>query len=111
MKGRIRSFGYAFNGVAVILRTQPNARIHLLATAVAVGLGLWLGISGGEWLAIILAIGLVWVAEGFNTALELLADRVAPDFHPLVGRAKDSAAAAVLLASIVSVAVALVVYI
>ncbi|NLP05427.1 diacylglycerol kinase family protein [Candidatus Fermentibacteria bacterium] len=111
MKGRIRSFRYAFNGVAVILRTQPNARIHLLATVVAVGLGLLLGISGGEWLAIILAIGLVWVAEGFNTALELLADRVAPDFHPLVGRAKDSAAAAVLLAAIASVVIALIVYI
>lgn len=111
MKGRIRSFRYAFRGVAVILRTQPNARLHLLATAVAVALGLWLDISAGEWLAIVLAIGMVWVAEGFNTALELLADRVAPDFHPLVGRAKDAAAAAVLLAAVTSVVIALIVYI
>ncbi len=111
MKGRIRSFRYAFRGVAVILRTQPNARLHLLATAVAVALGFWLDISAGEWLAIVLAIGMVWVAEGFNTALELLADRVAPDFHPLVGRAKDAAAAAVLLAAVTSVVIALIVYI
>jgi len=96
--------------VGVLLRTQHNARIHLAATVFAIAAGVFLGISPGEWLAVVLAIGLVWAAEGLNTAVELLADRVAPGVHPQVGRAKDAAAAGVLLASAAALAVGLVVY-
>jgi diacylglycerol kinase len=111
MKGRMRSFGYAFRGIAVLLRTQPNARIHLAATVVAVALGFLLGIGPGEWLAVVLAIGMAWAAEGLNTALELLADRVAPEQHPLVQKAKDAAAAGVLLAAAAALAVGLIVFV
>jgi diacylglycerol kinase len=52
----------------------------------------------------------VWVAEGMNSALETLANHVAPDWHPLVGRAKDLAAGAVLMASIVAVAIGAIVF-
>jgi diacylglycerol kinase (ATP) len=110
VRNRIRSFGYAFRGIGTLLATQPNARIHLVATVAAVALGLILHISSGEWLAIILSIALVWTAEGLNTALELLADRVAPEQHPLVGKAKDAAAAAVLLAAAGALAAGLIVF-
>ena len=97
---RLHSFADAFRGLTHALQTEPNARIH---TAIALGVlaaGWALHISAGEWVAIVLCIGLVFAAECFNTALEALADAVAPDPHPLVARAKDAAAGAVLLAAI-----------
>ena len=57
-------------------------------------------LSALEWCAIVLALSLVWAAEGLNTALERLTDLVSPGFHPLAGKAKDLAAGAVLLASV-----------
>ncbi len=99
-RGRLaRSFGYAFRGIGMMIRTQANARIHAGATLLAVGAGFWLGISRGEWCAVIAAIGLVWTAEGLNTALEAVVDLVSPDQHPLAGQAKDVAAGAVLCAA------------
>ena len=47
------------------------------------------------WL--IAAITLVWLAEAMNTAFEHLCDVVQPEFHVSVQRAKDIAAAAVLI--------------
>ena len=93
-----------------LVRSQPNAQIHLAATVSALALAGWLQISGGEWCAILLAIGLVWGAEALNSALEILADHLAPEEHPLVGRAKDVAAGGVLVAAIVAIVVGLVVF-
>ena len=100
MRKRIASFRYAFEGLSVMLRTQPNAWIHAVATALVVALGLRLGLDRQEWMAVVLAIGMVWVAEGLNTAIEFLADAAVPDPHHLIRHAKDVAAGAVLLASV-----------
>lgn len=105
----LQSFTCALRGLAVLLRSEPHARIHLAATLVAIALGWWFGISRGEWLAVLLAIGLVWVAETLNTAIECVADLAHPDEHPEVGKLKDLAAAAVLLASLTALAVGTVI--
>jgi len=105
LKKRLLSFRYAFKGIATLLRTQPNARIHLMATIAALGAGRYFSISREEWVAIILAIGLVWMAEALNTALEFLTDLVSPDYHSLAGKAKDVAAAGVLLAALAALVV------
>jgi diacylglycerol kinase len=97
------AFRCAFAGLADLLKTQPHARWHLLATVGVAGLGLGLGLSHGEWLALVLAMGLVWVAEAVNTAIELACDAITLERHPLIKRAKDLAAAAVLLAALVAV--------
>lgn len=97
---RVRSFVFAGRGLWWLLSSQPNARTHLVATFAVVAVSVWLSLSAIEWSAVLLAIGLVWTAEGLNSALEALADRVAPGQHPLVGRAKDVAAGAVLAASL-----------
>jgi len=81
-----------------------------VATVLVIAAGFWFSLTRGEWCAVLGASGLVWTAEGFNTALEALADRVAPEHHPLVGRAKDVAAGAVLAASIFAVAIGLLVF-
>lgn len=109
LTGRIKSFGYAFKGIATLIASQPNAQIHLVATLVVVGLGFWLDIQRGEWVALLLAMALVWLAEGMNTALEFLTDLASPDYHPLAGKAKDVAAGAVLIAALFAAAVGLVI--
>ena len=99
---RLKSFTYAFAGFAFMLRTQHNAWLHLLATFAVVALGFVLGVSADAWRWLILAIVLVWLAETVNTAFEHLCDVVQPEFHASVQRAKDIAAAAVLVCAIAS---------
>ncbi len=107
---RMRSFRNAGRGLAAMLASEPNARIHALAVVVAVAAGLGFGITRSEWLAVVLSIGLVFVAEGMNTALEALCDVVSPQWHPGIARAKDVAAGAVLLAALTALVVATVVF-
>lgn len=97
--GRLRSFRWAFRGIGVMLATQHNAWIHALATIVVCLLAGWLGLSPLEWCAIVVAIVTVWTAEALNTAFELLADAASPEFHPLVEKAKDVSAGAVLISA------------
>jgi diacylglycerol kinase len=108
-QSRAASFGYAFSGMWHVLHTQPNARIHTLATVCAVALGAWVGLSRVEWAILALTIGFVWTAEFINTALEAVVDLVSPDLHPLAKIGKDVSAAAVLVAAITSVVVGLLI--
>jgi diacylglycerol kinase (ATP) len=94
----------------MLVRTQANARIHLAATVVVVAAGFLCRLSGGEWMAIVAAIGLVWTTEGLNTAIEAVVDLVSPEYHPLAGRAKDIAAGAVLLAAIAAAIIGVLVF-
>ncbi|MCP3984555.1 MAG: diacylglycerol kinase family protein [bacterium] len=104
---RLKSFGFAFKGFAHLFRSQANARIQAFAALLVVGMGLFLGLPLRDWAALVLAISLVLALEAVNTAIEALADRVAPDAHPLVARCKDTAAAAVLIAAAGAVVVGL----
>lgn len=108
---RLKSFSFAFSGIAAMLRTQHNAWIHLAATIAAVVLGLWFGIARGEWMLLVVAIVSVWTAEALNTAFEFLCDVASPEFHPLVKQAKDVAAAAVLIAAVGATIVGLLVFV
>jgi len=103
---RLRSFVYAGRGIKTVLSSQHNAWIHAAATCAVVGAGLALGVGRYEWVALVVAIVSVWVAECLNTAFELLCDVVSPQFHPLVARAKDVAAGAVLLCAVGAVVTA-----
>lgn len=100
VRARLKSFQYAFAGIAVMLRTQQNAWAHLIATIGVVIAGLALNISGEDWRWLVVAIVLVWVAETVNTAFEHLCDVVQPEFSTSVQRAKDIAAGAVLVCAI-----------
>jgi len=100
LRARLRSFFYACAGLRLLLRTQHNARIHAAASIAVVALAGWLRVPVSDWLWLALAITLVWAAEAFNTAIELLADAVTREQQPLIGQAKDVAAAAVLITAI-----------
>lgn len=90
--------------------TQRNARIHAVLTVLALGLGVGLKLTAGEWIALVLAMGGVWVAEALNTAVEFVVDLVSPQPQELAGWAKDVGAAAVLLASIVAAVIGALIF-
>jgi diacylglycerol kinase (ATP) len=103
-------FKYAFNGIYVLFSTQRNARVHLLAAVLVVAAGFYYSISNAEWLAVILSIGIVFAAEAFNTAIELLVDKVWPEFDQTAGKIKDMAAGAVLFCAVATVIVGIIIF-
>ncbi len=110
LKKRLNSFRYAFAGIADMVRTQANVKIHLFATVLVIIAGCYFDLNRTEWCLVTLAFSSVLAAEAFNTALEYLTDLVSPGHHPLAGKAKDVAAGAVLLAAIGAAVVGLLVF-
>ena len=111
MKNRLRSFKYAFRGIGTLLKTQMNARIHLFALVFVIAVGFLVDLNSREWALVALAIGMVLSAESMNSALEFLADHTAPKWHDSVQKAKDLAAASVLIAAAAALVIGLLVFI
>jgi diacylglycerol kinase len=109
LSGRIESFRCAARGIRLMLRSQHNACLHAVASFCVLIVGGLCVLTAAEWCWIILAIMAVWTAEALNTALEFLADVAAPEFHPLVGYAKDVAAGGVLISAMGSAIVGVLV--
>lgn len=103
----LHSFRYALAGMRTLFATQPNFRIHAVVAVVVLSAGALLHVSQADWLWLTAAIIGVMVTEAFNSALEFLADAVTTGHHPLIGKAKDCAAAAVLLAALGAVVIGL----
>jgi len=110
IQARLNSFVYAFAGLKTFFRFEPQAIIHLLAIIVVTFAGYFFELSKSEWIAVILVIGLVLVAEILNTAIEKLTDMVSPEIHPKAKVVKDLAAGAVLMASITALVIGLIVF-
>lgn len=107
----LRSFVYAWRGVVYAVRTQRNMRVHLALAVLAIALGVALRISAVEFAMIFVAITGVLIAEMINTVAEACVDLATQTYHPLARVAKDVAAGAVLVASILAVVIALFVYV
>lgn len=108
---RIKSFGYALQGLKSFFKTQHNAWIHVVATVVVIVAGFLFKVSLKEWIALSFAIALVFISELFNTAIEFLCDKVSPELDPKIKLVKDISAAAVLIAAIVAVVVGAIVFV
>lgn len=109
-KARIRSFGYAFAGLKRFFLTEHNVWIHSVAAVITVIISFLLKISAFEWVGVLFAIGLVLVAEAFNTCIEKIMDRVVPGQDENVKYVKDLAAGAVLIAAIVAVIIGVIIF-
>ncbi len=90
---------YALAGLAYLLRTQRNARIHAVVSVAVVALGAGLRLGAHDWCWLVVAMTVVWSTEAVNTALECLGDFISSEHCPLIGHAKDAGAAAVLCAA------------
>jgi diacylglycerol kinase len=106
---RVRSFHYALAGWWYVVRTQRNAWLHAVATVSVLLLAAWLQLKAYEWAILFLTIGMVWMAEFINTALEAVVDLASPQHHPLAKIGKDVGAAAVLIAALSAVIIGLLV--
>lgn len=102
LRQRIRSIGYAWQGLKSFFVQEPNAVIHLIATLLVAVLATVAGVSTMEGLALIIVTGFVWVAELFNSAIEKAMDFITRERHSSVKFVKDVAAAAVLVAAIIA---------
>ncbi len=102
MKKFLKGFHYAWKGILLVFSTERNMKVHLLATVLVLVLGFWLCISTVEWFVCLLCIGVVLSAEMFNTAIEILTDKVSPEKSVVAEKVKDISAGAVLVVAIIS---------
>lgn len=107
----MKSFLFAFKGLAYAFKTQLNFRIHCFFTVAAVVLGLYAQLNFSEWLWISLAIALVIILELINTAIEVLVDLISPEQNFKAGSIKDLSAAAVLVAGLFALVVGLIIFV
>jgi diacylglycerol kinase len=110
LKGRLHSFRNAFRGLGLLIIHEHNFRIHLLILAIVIVAGLLLKITAFEWIAVTIVAGLVLAGESFNTAVEYLSDRVSPDKDPIIRKAKDTSAAAVLISAFIAIIAGVIIF-
>lgn len=106
---RYSSFMFAFAGLKRLVK-ERNFRIHVLIATMTTVVGLLCRLSLIEWSLIIICFGMVMAAEGLNTAIEILADRVCPDRDESIRLAKDVSASAVLLTAIAAAIVGTLIF-
>ena len=105
LKSRLESFRFALNGLLLLLKNEHNSRIHILATIIAIIMGIIMKLDHYEWSLLVIVIGAVFLTELLNSSIESLADLIDPEFNELIMRAKDYSAAAVLISAIVAIVV------
>jgi diacylglycerol kinase len=106
----LKSFSFAFDGIASALKQEPNFRIHIILGLIVLVAAYFLKFTSIEWLILILTIFFVLVLELINTTLEQLVDLVSPEVQPKAKIAKDVSAAAVLLSAIFSIIVGAILF-
>lgn len=105
------SFKYAFEGILQAYVGEQNLKIHTVIAILVIIFGFILKISYTEWLVCLVLIGLVLMAEFFNTSIEYLVDLTSPEIHPLAKATKDTASAGVLMMAIISAIIGLIIFI
>jgi len=108
---RLKSIGYAFKGLMVLIKTENSIKLQLFIAIVVTIAGFYFKISSTEWLIQLVMIAIVMSTEGMNTAIEYMADFVHPEYHEKIGKIKDIGAGAVFIASIIAIIVAGIIYI
>ncbi len=100
--GLLESFSHAFAGIFACIKRERNMKIHFAFVVLVSAGGLLFGISQVEWLVCLAFFALVLGAEAFNTAIEAAVDLASPEQNPKAKLAKDAAAGAVLLCSLMA---------
>lgn len=105
-----RSFLYASKGIVNLLKTEQNARIHLIYAIVVAVLAYLLSISRIEATILFFAVVLVIAMEITNTAIEKLLDIIKPESSSAVEFIKDAMAGAVLISTLIALVVTILTF-
>ena len=105
------SFKHAFNGIKSAFTTEYHMVIHSYFAIAVIISGVLFQISYIEWLICFLLIGLVFVLELVNTAIESIVNMITTEYNFYAKVAKDTAAGAVLVMSIVSAIIGLIIFV
>ena len=111
IRARVRSFRFALEGIYSFFKREHNAWLHFLETIAVFILAAVVGVTKNELLALVFAIGFVWVAEMFNTCIERMMDFVSVKQDTEIKFIKDLAAGAVLVAALTALVAGAVVFI
>ncbi len=103
IKKFLLGFTYAFRGIFAAFPGQTNIKVHSLAFVCVILFSFYFNISKIEWLVLLPICFLVPILEIVNTAIEGIVDEISLERKPALGRIKDLAAGAVLLAAILAV--------
>ena len=103
-------FQNAFRGLQVFYFTTKNLKTHLTISLIVILSGFYFKILNLEWIALVFSIGLVFITEALNTAIEIDIDLTSPEYHPYARDTKDVAASAVLLSIFVAIIVGFVIF-
>jgi len=105
-----KGFLFASKGIAFVVLKERNMKVHLLAVFTVTLAGFYFNITNTEWMAVSLCFALVISLEMLNTAIEILADKLHPEQDEQIGRVKDIAAGAVMMAAIFAVVIAVIIF-
>jgi len=111
LSARRRSFVFAFRGLRRLLGNEPHIRIHFFATILVLLAGVVVELGKIEWLLVTVAIGIVWIAEIFNTVIEHLCDLYTTDRDERIRVIKDMSAGGVLVAAVIAAVIGCFVFI
>lgn len=106
----IKRFLYPIQGFITLLKKDVNFVIHLIAAVMVIIFSFYFQITKVEWMFVIIAIFSVLFMEVINTSVEYVVDLVTEDYHELAKHAKDTAAFAVLLSSIMSAIIGIIIF-
>ena len=110
IKGRLRSFKFAFRGLWLLMKTEASIKSQLVLGILISIVGFVMDLSATEWLFQTLSIAMILTAESLNTAIEKLCDFVNPDYDKRIGFIKDISAGAVTVAALFAVIIGLIIY-
>lgn len=109
-RGFADSLKIAFTGIAYLFLYHDNMRIIFLSGVAALLTAVVLKLKGMEMAIICITVSVVFIAEMFNTAIELIIDMSTRKYHTLIKLVKDIAAAVVLIASLNAVAIGVIIF-
>ena len=104
------SFKNAWAGILWAFKTQPNFRVHVVVSVLALGLARYLQITVTETAIIVFMIILGLTSEMINTSLETMTDLITREWRPEAKTAKDVAAGMMLIAAMGAIIIAIVIF-
>ena len=110
IKKHLTSYPYSIRGIWIAFRYEHNMIFHLASAIAVLVVNSMLKVNQTEWLISLMLIGLAWMAEIFNTAIEKLSDRITKEQDSLIGQVKDLASGAVLIICFFAAVCAVIIY-